>query len=184
MGCYVALVCTVCTYTTFFQRKKFLVQYSFFFNSTPPISVHCFFPIAACPAILALLQSSSYEDRGTEWSKIRVFGMLQRVRAGRDLPVDWLNIYGEGDGEACLWGNAKRTDTSSETTPWGQRKILLPLSSSALQMSILYPACECPYYAACVVFIIHSRSRCITVVSIFTTTYTEMLPIRGLVQHV
>ena len=110
--------------------------------------------------------------------------MLQRVRAGRDLPVDWLNIYGEGDGEACLWGNAKRTDSSSETTPWGQRKILLPLSSSALQMSILYPACECPYYAACVVFIIHSRSRCITVVSIFTTTYTEMLPIRGLVQHV
>ena len=33
---------------------------------------------------LALLQSSSYENRGTEWSKIRVFGMLQRVRAGRE----------------------------------------------------------------------------------------------------
>ena len=131
-----ALVCRVCTYTTFFQRKKFLVQNSFFFNSTPPISVHCFFPIAACPAILALLQKSSYENRGTEWSKIRVFGMLQRVRAGRDLPVDWLNIYGEGDGEACL-GEMQNAPTRAPRRRLGVSEKYCSLSHPLL--------CKCPY---------------------------------------
>ena len=96
------------------------------------------------------------------------------VQAGRDLPVDWLSIYGEGDGDwgGMFVGKCKTHWHELRDNALGSAKNTAPLSSS-VQMSIhtlpLYPACKCVhtlvYYAACVVFI-HSRSSFSTVVSI------------------
>jgi hypothetical protein len=82
-----------------------IVLFFFFGNRTRP---------------LAFLQSSSYENRGTKWNKIRVFGMLQRVCAGPHIHghggVMGKHVCGEMQHVVLL-----RIDTSSET-PWGQRK--------------------------------------------------------------
>ena len=46
------------------------------------LCIYCFFFSGNRTRPLAFLQSSSYENRGTKWNKIRVFGMLQQVCAG------------------------------------------------------------------------------------------------------
>jgi len=82
---------------------------------------------------LAFLQSStSYDNRGTKWSKIRVFGMLQQVCTGPQ--TDGINFHGGVVGRhVCGEMHDARIDTSSET-PWGQRKE----KYCARKMPILY----------------------------------------------
>ena len=153
--------CRVCTYM-FFQRRK---------NS----DLHCFSPHRSLPGRWRFFSRLAMRIEGQNGARL---GFLECcsvcVQAGRDLPVDWLSIYGEGDGDwgGMFVGKCKTHRHELRDNALGSAKNTAPLSSS-VQMSIhtlpLYPACKCVhtlvYYAACVVFI-HSRSRFSTVVSI------------------